>query len=238
MLINIMDFLEKKDDLSKTLQGEVVVNEDPKKKNRIKVVIPNLIDDISENYDKLPWVYPSANFDLSGKGVSQNVPEIGAIVCIETLENLPYFLIYTKILTNDKNNPQLLYPDNFSSKEKGWQYSDNIYELYNFENKVYKKKLGDYNEEINNGNLKLKVLTGKIGNISNVKKVSDFNVGRKLDNLSNAINSVFTGLKGIVDPLTGGALSALLAGTWDTPYNTPDNIKNASQDKTSDIELS
>lgn len=72
-------------DDSPSLEGhfmaEVVFNDDPERKQRVKVTIPNLLEGPEET---LPWVGPlvSSGFGITGSAYSIGVPALGSVLAV------------------------------------------------------------------------------------------------------------------------------------------------------------
>ena len=97
MFLKYFDLIAKERDLFKQEYiGKVLDNEDPDKKGRIKVSIPNLFEGEAEN---LPWVYAcnSGGSDF----ISLNIPEVDSFVIVCFPHNDIYFPIYKGSVLNE-----------------------------------------------------------------------------------------------------------------------------------------
>jgi hypothetical protein len=99
--------------------GRVVFNDDPLKKQRIKVAIPNLLE---APVAQLPWFSPilgSTFGNLSDSNVMQ-VPALGSLVVVEFQDGDVHYGLYVGYVTTPEvqDDPELLvnYP-----KRRGWR---------------------------------------------------------------------------------------------------------------------
>lgn len=102
MFVNLLDVTNsvKNNNLFLPHRGKVVDNNDPLKLNRVKVIIDNLIE--SDNYDKLPYVYPVIPTS-SPSGTVNKPPEINTYLWVEFINGNIYNPVY-KGYWYDKHN--------------------------------------------------------------------------------------------------------------------------------------
>ena len=91
MFIKYMDWLNKTNNLKIPHRAVVKDNNDPKKLGRIKVVIKDLLEGISNN--NLPWICPLNPYSLGGRVdlSTFSVPEIDSEVSVIFPYNDIYF---------------------------------------------------------------------------------------------------------------------------------------------------
>jgi hypothetical protein len=99
-------------------QGLVVFNNDPEKRQRIKVLIPNLLEG---NPDDLPWIGPAvqSGFGMTNTAVSVAVPVIDSVVMVTFQDgDLNYGMYDSSLhtaLSNQLNDLAANYPN-----RRGW----------------------------------------------------------------------------------------------------------------------
>jgi hypothetical protein len=138
MLFNLMDHLKQKDDLKNVHRGIVVKNNDPKKLGRVKVTVEGILEDITNDYEKLPWCAPvESNTTPSSKGNTIKPPKIGSVLRIK-FAGKPYFPFYdgywknkTNTLSHDDINGFTdLFKEDYPDVV-GWAESLTEYEIFN-----------------------------------------------------------------------------------------------------------
>lgn len=120
-----MDYLnltKKANHLQKHWIGIVVDNNDPKKLGRVKIRIPNLMD----NLDDYPWAYPVQSIGLGGRSDSSafSVPEIDSQVVVVFPYDI-YHPFYIGIPQTSSTHQMLFdtnYPERYGFIDKNGNY--------------------------------------------------------------------------------------------------------------------
>ena len=242
MYIKLMEHVKKKNDLANEQLGIVVFNNDPLKKGRVKVVIQELLTDTFNNCEKLPWVYPSRDFGITGgKGTVVDPPEMNARLKIKFLSNDINFPTYTGYWSDDSNYLSSDELDNFYEEFKldypnvyGFQDSEKNYELTNklkgikergFFDKVKEviDKDGNYLlDEVESGLInanKFEISSSEInlGNLNTATKLLKENHLENFSDLLEVLNTIFTALSAIDVAKSDPYVSTVLP-QWITAY--------------------
>lgn len=261
MYMKLMEHIKKKNDLNNEQLGIVVYNKDPLKKGRVKVIIQELLTDSSNNYEKLPWVYPSRDFGITGgKGTVLDPPELNARLKIKFTCNDINFPTYTGYWSDNSNylsfdeiqdfNPdfKLDYPNVY-----GYQDSEKNYTLINkkkgyLEKKHFDKILEKIDKEgnytlIDIANAKFEFeekfeIIGpeiNLGILNNIKALIQEGHLDKFEDLLTVLNTIFSFLT-VIDTISGGAYTSTILPQWISTYNNL--LLNLNNDKTENLKAS
>jgi len=242
MYIKLMEHVKKKNDLANDQLGIVVYNNDPLKKGRVKVVIQELLTDTFNNCEKLPWVYPSRDFGITGgKGTVIDPPQMNARLRIKFLSNDINFPTYTGYWSDDSNylssdelegfyeEFKLDYPNvyGFQDSEKNYELTNNLKGIKErgFFDKVKEviDKNGNYLlDEVENGLInanKFEIDSSEInlGNLENTMKLLKENHLDNFSNLLKVLNTIFTFLP-VIDAISEGEYTTTILPQWITAY--------------------
>lgn len=174
--------------------GKVVKNDDPKMLCRVKVEVPELYGNATE--DQLPWAVPQS---ISSIGSTANdgtfgVPEIGSIVTISLQNDDPSFPEYRSTPRTPETVPDLFktnYPNRYGRVDnKGnYQYTDKQSGDYE-----YHHKSGTKLHISDDGTLVLTSIGGTVLTIEGATGKTTLHVTDQLDiNVDEAANIVATG---------------------------------------------
>ena len=99
--------------------AKVVDNNDPLKKERIKVTIPNLFEGAAAN---LPWCAPKYGrlIASNGQAASFGVPSVGSEVFVEFQQGSPLFPLYVGMPVSSDSRPAealVNYPNRYGMKD-------------------------------------------------------------------------------------------------------------------------
>lgn len=119
MLLKLFEVLRKPDIFSKTYQGIVVDNADPKKLGRIRCKVEDVLE--SPSNSRLPWCYPQNPFGLGGRIdlSSFSVPEIDSEVVISFPYQDIYYPVYIGFRQNTPTTHQTLFDEDYP-ESYGW----------------------------------------------------------------------------------------------------------------------
>jgi phage baseplate assembly protein gpV len=119
MLIKFADWLSRDRTLAREHRAVVVANDDPSKLQRIKVIIPGILEGPTEY---LPWFYQKRSALLGARqGVgSVIVPEVGSTVVVSFPWEDIYFGVYDGEWTSDNNRVSQFdedYPNSYGFRD-------------------------------------------------------------------------------------------------------------------------
>lgn len=125
-LIKFGEFIHAKDYYDRDYEAIVVENVDPKKLDRVKVIIPGVLE--SDDHSKLPYCYPKHQYSIMGRVLI--VPNINDKVSVTFPYNDPHFIQYDAYFINKPNALAVTdaslfdvdYPDTQGAKDSSGSY--------------------------------------------------------------------------------------------------------------------
>lgn len=112
MLLKLIEYLHKNNNIKFMHKGLILDNDDPSKIGRIKATVAGLYED--QDLEKLPWIYPINAAGLGGRTDSSSfiVPEIGSEICIIFPYDDIYFPCYIGYYQSKKTH-QRVFDENY-----------------------------------------------------------------------------------------------------------------------------
>jgi len=124
--------INKEDFVGKYFVAKVMANDDPSKLGRIRISIPNVIDDGEHKTGEFPWAIP---FGLSHQGPdygSFGPPDVGSFVYVEFQQGDIHYPVYHGGAKNPSTGPSSVsntnYPNRYGFKDSvgNWFFVDKM----------------------------------------------------------------------------------------------------------------
>lgn len=116
-------YIKKEENTQGWSKGKVVNNQDPKKKGRVKCLIPGMFEG---DESSLPWCYPKNGISVGGAtSGSFHVPKVGDELIIEFPYNDKNMPVYTGSWQTETNHPIQFDEDDSYGQSGGTVFGDN-----------------------------------------------------------------------------------------------------------------